>query len=150
MFITLIVVAVSYVLFLLIASTGCGRECQLDAKRISDLSQIRHALQGYFDKCGVYPGGTPKAGSDSACVGISTPVQWAGTFVANISKDPVTGANYSYCFMADGSSYALQARLGDSTNPALAVSLAAPPVGCTNTEGTVTCDKSIGEYCVGP
>lgn len=60
------------------------------------------------------------------------------------------GFVYAYCHTANGNSYVLQAKLEDASNSALVNSLAAPPAGCTNTVGTVTCDKSKGEYCVSP
>jgi hypothetical protein len=133
-------------------SSPCPRGCHADMRRVADLHQIQQQLRFYFSKCGVYPGGTPKPGSDPTCIGVSKPAELAGSLlnIPAIPKDSTTGADYSYCYIADGSSYVLQAKLDYNSNAALANSLTEPPNGCTNTVGTVTCDKSKGEYCVGP
>ncbi len=129
---------------------SCPRGCNWDARRISDIRQIQNALERYFNNCGVYPGGAPKAGSDPKCAGISRPSQLVGLLrdISNIPRDPTTEADYSYCYTAGGASYALQANLEDVSNAALRPALATPPAGCTNTVGAVTCDKAKGEYCV--
>ena len=127
----------------------CPHGC--DAIRIADLSQIQTALDLFFKKCGIYPGGTPAPDSNPAC-GISQPSQLVGPLlgISKIPRDPSTGSNYFYCYIPGGASYALQTNLEDLQKSALAQSLAVSPAGCTNTSGAVTCDKSKGEYCVGP
>jgi hypothetical protein len=138
--------------FAFISAMPCPFSCHYDARRISDLRQIQNALDRYFNKCGVYPGGVPKPSSDPRCAGVSRPSQLVGPLpdISNIPRDPITEVDYSYCFTADGASYALQANLQDTQYPALVQALAAPPAGCTDTVGAVTCDKSKGEYCVSP
>ena len=130
----------------------CMYGCNWDLRRISNLRQIQEDLSVYFNKCGVYPGGAPKPGSDPKCLGIAKPAGLGEPLIniPNIPKDPVTGTDYAYCYAPKGASYVLQAKLEDIPNSALTDSLAALPAGCTNTEGTVTCDKSKGEYCVSP
>jgi hypothetical protein len=107
----------------------CTYGCNRDSRRIYDIRQIQNALDRYFQNCGVYPGGTPKPGSDPSCTGISRPSQLGGeAFYGHpIPKDPVTGADYAYCYTTGGSSFALQARLGDTSNPAFTISSTAPP-----------------------
>lgn len=133
---------------------SCPRGCRPDMRRVSDLRQIQIALEYYARLCGVYPGGAPKPGSDPSCASVTTPAQLTPRFLnrdlSYIPKDDPTGADYSYCYTMNGASYLLQAKLIYSSNRALTNSLAAPPANCTNTVGTVTCDKSKGEYCVGP
>lgn len=150
LFAILAAVCVSAII-ILASSNPCPRGCRWEERRASDLRQIQYALDLYFKKCGVFPGGALRPDSDSACVSISRPSQLSGKAFYNdpIPKDPVTGADYSYCHTVGGASYALQANLIPQ-DPALINSLSAPPAGCTDTVGTVTCDKSKGEYCVGP
>jgi len=137
--------------WLLISSLTC-RSCLHDAKRISDLIRIQSELQGYFSKCGVYPGGVAKPDADPRCASVTRPSELAGPLLGfpDIPRDQMTETDYSYCYGAGGDSYALQANLEDHQNPALTQALPAPPAGCTNTVGIVTCDKAKGEFCVGP
>jgi hypothetical protein len=152
-----LVITLTGSIFLSIALVGIGgHHCgnSRDCKRILDLDQIKNSLQLYANKCGTYPGGVPGPNSDPRCTGVNRPSQLTGplTGITAIPFDPTNAGEfiYSYCYMENGASYALQAQLEDPSRPELAHSLIASPSGCQNTVGTVTCDKAKGEYCVGP
>src|SRR5881409_828815 len=99
--IILIIVVIWVVLFwlwALVTSIGCDRKCLRDGRRIPDIHQIQLALDFYFKRCGVYPGGVPNPGSDPACASVSRPRQLASIYGQNIPNDPQTEDEYSYCY----------------------------------------------------
>lgn len=118
----LVVVAIIAILSsVIIIGLGPTRQAGRDARRISDLRSVQHALELYFNKCGAYPSST------EGCSGTTAITSWATleTAVSNVIStttfpyDPLAGGTYYYAKSPSGNSYALGALLEDSNNPAL-------------------------------
>jgi len=85
-----------------------------DSQRISDIRQIRTALEFYRSDEGEYPvvaeprmlgpSGTAKlcAKTNGGFVDAKIPCQVETTYMANIPKDPISGRNYYYTGASEG------------------------------------------------
>ena len=112
----LVVIAIIGVLSsVVLASLGKARIKSRDSARISQLRQIRYALELYYDTNGNYPT-CLKAG------GTCTTVLEGSGFIPSIPKDPLSGLSYTYAARGSGttcSSFHLGASLEDKTNTIL-------------------------------
>src|SRR3989344_4357286 len=110
----LIVVAIIALLAtIVLVGVGSFRSRGRDARRISDLNNVRNVLELHFSKTGTYPNVATwallEAGINAAAIGVSY-----------LPHDPTTGWDYGYCTPAgDTSQYTIAAHLEDGSNPAL-------------------------------
>jgi hypothetical protein len=116
-----------------------------DAQRISDLQQIRTALEYYFYECGYYPGtahAKPPCGpyvANNTWTGLSAALINSPLRVTSVPNDPTAGASYVYSAAPGGVGYVIGATLEDLANPVLVQSVH----GLIN---KVNCDSPM--YCI--
>ncbi len=119
----LVVIAIISILAsTVIIGLSSTRRLARDSRRIADVRQIQSALELYFNKCFVYPGGAIGATAPPECNGVGIPghmVVNPAWGIAKIPADPSSGAAYDYCHDPDASQYALHAALEDAGNSAL-------------------------------
>jgi len=112
----LVVIAIIGILSsVVLASLNSARVKARDSGRISQLRQIRYALELYYDKNGNYPTCLKAGGS------CTTVLEGSG-FMSSIPSDPLSGLSYSYAARGSGTncnSYHLGASLEDKNNKAL-------------------------------
>lgn len=109
----LVVIAIIGVLSAVVLASLTGARSQArDSKRVSELKQIKYALELYYNTNFQYP----------TCLyvasGCTTTLQ-NSVFMKNVPKDPLTGVNYSYAANGSGtscSSYHLGASIENKTN----------------------------------
>jgi general secretion pathway protein G len=127
----LVVVAIIGMLaMIVIANVGTSRKKGNDGRRISDISQLKLALELYYDANGMYP---------ATLDPLST-----SNYIATIPKDPIGNTAYSYALYALPSSpaicvgYHLGASLEDANNQTLTgdVDATAPPSGMVMCTGS--------------
>src|SRR3989344_2553362 len=105
----LIVVAIIALLAtIVLVGVGSFRSRGRDARRISDLNNVRNVLELHFSKTGTYPGEATwddlEEAIDDAAIGVSY-----------LPHDPTTDWDYGYCTPVDDTSqYAIAAHLEDS------------------------------------
>lgn len=138
----LVVIAIIGILSsVVLASLNSARVKGRDAKRVSDLSQLKLALELYFDSNREYPqvGGVATTVLDS----VLTP-----NYIQTIPSDPL--ANGAYYYHASGTTnYILKATLEDGSHAVLAGDVDGSQ---TATNGPVACGTqgSETEYCIMP
>lgn len=114
-------------------ATSQSRIRSRDATRISQIRQIKYALEQYYLANGRFPSCLYTGGS----CGAST--LQGSIYMPNIPKDPLTGVNYTYAGRRTGSdgtnctSYHLGVSLEDKSNTVMRTGADAPAVGtlCT-------------------
>ena|SRR3989344_5472615 len=113
----LIVVAIIALLAtIVLVGVGSFRSRGRDARRISDLNNVRNVLELYFSKNGKYPA-YPAVDTWAK---LETEINAAAIGVSYLPNDPTSGWAYGYCTPAnDTSQYAIAAHLEDGSNPAL-------------------------------
>src|SRR3989344_7234857 len=90
----LVVIAIIGILAtLLLLQLGVARQRARDAKRIVDISQVRTAVELYFDDTGQYPQVATFAGLGA----LITP-----KYVTNLPIDPLNNGNYTYNYAYTG------------------------------------------------
>ncbi|GMU74459.1 MAG: hypothetical protein AMXMBFR44_6560 [Candidatus Campbellbacteria bacterium] len=130
----LVVIAIIGILSsVVLASLNSARQKGRDAKRISDVSQIKLALELYFDSNGTYPVGSGTSTAATALVPDYIPV-WP--------LEPLAGGSYGYGGTA--TSYVVMADLEDDTHQALNGDIDGVDVHGVN------CEDATGAYCVQP
>ncbi|MDR3582450.1 MAG: type II secretion system protein [Candidatus Pacebacteria bacterium] len=117
----LIVVAIIAVLAsIVIVGVGPAQQSGRDARRISDLQNVRNGLQLYYSKCGFYPGATSGStlcpAQTNSYAGMTTALTGSNLGISSIPVDPSSNRNYYYAASADGSSYTLGAVLENPNN----------------------------------
>ncbi|MDP3935058.1 MAG: type II secretion system protein [Candidatus Giovannonibacteria bacterium] len=138
----LVVIAIIGILAsVVLASLNSARKKSRDARRIADISQLRVALELYFDSnSGSYPTTLAALVSSPGCGG--------GACIPTVPNDPVGGASYFYAAGPFGcttacTTYHLGAVLEESTNLALP--------GANNALGfngaTADCAAAAGTNC---
>ena len=80
-----------------IFSISTARQKSRDGKRISDINQIRLALEQFYDACGSYPNQLVSS-ANNGCT-LSTTF---GKFLGQIPTDPKTGVGYYYYAIGSG------------------------------------------------
>lgn len=126
----LVVIAIIGILSaVVLASLGSANNKGRDAARVSEMRQIKYALELYYDDNGNYPTCLYPGGS------CTTTLQ--GTkYMKTVPVDPLSGLGYTYAALGAGascSSYHLGVSLEMKTNPALLDdSDGAPRPICTN------------------
>ena len=113
-----------------IASLNSARKKGRDARRISDISQLRQALEMYYDSNGQYP----------ASLSALEP-----TYISKVPKDPL-GNDYNYVQGTSGTTYVLYTTLEQDTHPALNSDVDTPQ-NVTMPSGASCADPV---YCVQP
>ena len=121
----LVVIAIIGILSTLsVVSLNSARAKSRDARRLSDIKQIRTALDLYYDSSSTYPlSCSPLGTSTCACL---TSVGWTSTanctgtiFMQKVPSDPLSSASYTYNQTSSGQSYEiiykLEANSGNST-----------------------------------
>ncbi|MFA5936324.1 MAG: prepilin-type N-terminal cleavage/methylation domain-containing protein [Candidatus Paceibacterota bacterium] len=126
----LVVVAIVGILSsVVLSSLNSARVKSRDSARISQLRQIKYALELYYNINGKYP---TCLHTGTGCV---TVLENTAGVIKNIPKDPKSGLAYTYAARGSGtncSSYHLGASLEDKTNKALLIGADATPVAvCT-------------------
>ena len=121
----LVVIAIIGILSTLsVVSLNSARAKSRDARRLSDIKQIRTALDMYYDSSSTYPVSCPALGTGNcACL---TSVGWTNTsttnctgtiFMQKVPSDPLSSGTYVYT--SSGQSYEivykLEANSGNST-----------------------------------
>ena len=119
----LVVIAIIGILSTLsVVSLNSARAKSRDARRLSDIKQIRTALDLYYDSSSTYPlSCSPLGTSTCACL---TSVGWTSTanctgtiFMQKVPSDPLSSGTYVYT--SSGQSYEiiykLEANSGNST-----------------------------------
>jgi len=114
----LVVIAIIALLSTLsVVALNSARAKARDARRLSDIKQIRTALDMYFDSNLTYPANCAGLGSSSNCMCL-TSNGWAtsgcaGTiFMQKVPKDPGT-YSYDYTMQGSGASYTIAYTLED-------------------------------------
>lgn len=88
----LIALAIASILLgIVVYSLSSARQNSRDGKRIASISQIRLALEQYYDACGEYPQSLILT-ANNGCTGSTN----LGVFLSEIPVDPSTGASYYY------------------------------------------------------
>ncbi len=121
----LVVIAIIGILSTLsVVALNSARAKSRDARRLSDIKQIRTALDMYYDSSSTYPVSCPALGTGNcACL---TSVGWTNTsttnctgtiFMQKVPSDPLSSGTYVYT--SSGQSYEivykLEANSGNST-----------------------------------
>ena len=116
----LVVIAIIALLSTLsVVALNSARAKARDARRLSDIKQIRTALDMYFDSNLTYPANCAGLGSSSNCMCL-TSNGWAtsgcaGTiFMQKVPKDPGT-YSYDYTVDVNGTSYTITYKLDNGT-----------------------------------
>ena len=116
----LVVIAIIALLSTLsVVALNSARAKSRDARRLSDIKQIRTALDMYFDSNLTYPANCAGLGSSSNCMCL-TSNGWAtsgcaGTiFMQKVPKDPGT-YSYDYTVDVNGTSYTITYKLDNGT-----------------------------------
>ena len=107
----LVVIAIIAILSTLsVVALNSARAKARDARRLSDIKQIRTALDMYFDSNLTYPANCAGLGSSSNCMCL-TSNGWAtsgcaGTiFMQKVPSDPLATGSYNYTPTSSNSSY---------------------------------------------
>ncbi|MEK7606347.1 MAG: type II secretion system protein [Patescibacteria group bacterium] len=131
----LVVIAIIGILSsVVLASLNSARQKGRDAKRVSDLGQMRVAFELYFDSNRAYP-----AASSSLVT---------GGYMPALPVPPVSGEQYLYSAAAsNATSYVLRAALEDANHVTLVGDIDGTSNGTANTDCS---DTPIAYYCVRP
>lgn len=90
----LVVIAIIGILAtLLLLQLGVARQRARDAKRIVDISQVRTAVELYFDDAGQYP----QVATFAALGALVVP-----KYMTNLPVDPLNNGNYTYNYAYSG------------------------------------------------
>jgi|SRR3989344_4546994 len=110
----LIVVAIIALLAtIVLVGVGSFRSRGRDARRISDLNNVRNVLELYFSKEGSYP-------DEATWDDLEAEIKAKAIGVDYLPHDPTTNWDYGYCTpVGDTSQYTIAAHLEDGSNPAL-------------------------------
>ena len=113
----LVVIAIIGILSTLsVVSLNSARAKSRDARRLSDIKQIRTALDMYYDSNSTYPANCNSLGSTTSCMCL-TSNGWtttaactnpsAGTiiFMQKVPSDPLATGSYNYTPTSSNSSY---------------------------------------------
>ena len=116
----LVVIAIIGILSTLsVVSLNSARAKSRDARRLSDIKQIRTALDMYYDSSSTYPLSctTTLGTGNCACL---TSVGWTNTsttnctgtiFMQKVPSDPLSSGAYVYTQTSSGQSYTIDYRL---------------------------------------
>ncbi len=116
----LVVIAIIGILSTLsVVSLNSARAKSRDARRLSDIKQIRTALDMYYDSSSTYPLSctTTLGTGNCACL---TSVGWTNTsttnctgtiFMQKVPSDPLSSASYTYTSTSSGQSYEIVYKL---------------------------------------
>ena len=109
----LVVIAIIGILAtLLLLQLGVARQRARDAKRIVDVSQIRTAVELYFDDTASYPQVATYAALAGLPVGGTT---FVPKYMTNFPVDPLNAGNYAYNYAYNGTTkYQIWAELEQS------------------------------------
>ena len=164
----LVVIAIIGILAsVILVSLGSARAKARDARRVSDIQQLRNALELYFSTYGRYPSldeinKNAKVEPDTATLHHVSP-----TFMPSMPTDPLTGSSYNYAALkipTDSSqipkclSYHLGATLEESTgdSPVMKTdadasggTLCPPPPGSSSTGVEFNAAAPYGKSCDG-
>jgi type II secretion system protein G len=144
----LVVIAIIGILSsVVLASLSTAREKSRDARRISDIGQVRLALEMFYDSNATYP--TSSAVGINYFSGTTTtayPIAYLTStgLLPKLPSDPLASQSYIYCAMEASNSAAC-----DNAAPAAAFHIAAILERADNTALTSDSDKTIGAYLVG-
>lgn len=117
----LVVIAIIGILSsVVLASLNSARERSRDARRQTDLNQIRLSMALLFDDCGTYPTSDGAVGSSSLSVSASNcdtgEAASLGDYMSQVPSDPSSGT-YKYVEQTNGTSYCLMAEMEGDTTP---------------------------------
>ena len=125
----LVVIAIIAILSTLsVVALNSARAKSRDARRQSDIKQIRTALDMYYDSNNQqYPAGNDAqlGKTDYACL---TSAGWAtsgctsNVLMQKVPTDPLTGRNYTYSVGTNNSDYTIQYNLESTTTTSTATS----------------------------
>lgn len=140
----LVVIAIIGILAtLLLLQLNTARGKARDTKRIGDITQIRTAVELFYDECGLYPQDVYAAGTD--CAG------GVGKFMASgaVPKDPSTQAPYGYGKNANpATKYQISAELENQNANALGTDSDIDGSGWGNVNGAIETCTSAANDCV--
>jgi prepilin-type N-terminal cleavage/methylation domain-containing protein len=155
----LIVVAIIAILAsVVLVGLGPTQQAGRDARRLSDLSEVQNGLELYYNKCGIYPGGTGGAACtavtltspDGAATGgaynqMATAIIGADLGVSSIPVDPSDAGLHVYSYAengANGTSYVLQTVLENPDNSVFGTYTAPSDWATDQTPAALTCTAS--------
>ncbi len=150
----LIVVAIIAILAsIVIVGLGPAQQSGRDARRVSDLQNIRNGLQLYYGKCGFFPGasaasGCPATWATVECQPMSANLVERNICVSSVPTDPSSNRSYYYSSFSNGSTYTLGAVL-ENPNNSVFVGYVAPanvPAGIPGS--TCATSQTQPNYCV--
>ena len=99
-----------------------ARKAGRDARRIADMRTIQNALELYYNRCGIYPGGATCNPIQGATFNtMVSAITGAGIGVSAIPSDPLGQGAFVYAYTNTNSvqEYVLSALLEDGGNRAL-------------------------------
>lgn len=140
----LVVIAIIGILSsVVLASLNGARESSRDARRGTDLNQIRTSLALYRDACGTYPSST----SDTAVNGSLGDSCGGGLsdYMSQVPTDPSSG-NYQYVSNSAGDAFCLAAQLEGDNAPDNSAGTSSAP--CSNFSFTGGNMSSGGEGAI--
>lgn len=130
----MVVVAIIAILTILfINSSAINIQRGRDAKRKTDLENIRSGLETYRSDCNIYPVAIT-FGSSLKGSGATTNCPITNTYINLIPQDPITGRSYLYS--SNGTTYTICASLEVGSNPTVTC-------GGSSTCGSGTCNYQV-------
>ncbi len=147
----LVVIAIIGILSsVVLASLSTARAKSRDARRISDIGQIKMALEMYYDSTSTASYPLAAFGSAAASLAVLSP-----TYLPKFPLDPTNTGNYTYEYAASTSAYILTADLERFDNVALVsdadnaawTGINGTSVNCDATAAAAQPSTSAGERC---
>ncbi len=117
-----------------------------DSKRKSDLSQIKNALETYYNDFGQYPAADTGSQNYRIKADAVTTLDWGTTqwqYIGTLPKDPSASRNYIYYSPSGGQSYYLYASLERGSADAQACNGGS---ACANVPGGASCGGGTCNY----
>jgi prepilin-type N-terminal cleavage/methylation domain-containing protein len=133
----LVVIAIIGILLALsVFGLQAAKQSARDARRTSDLEQIRSGLELYKADCGDYPATLPASLSPLLGDGTPTACAAANTYISSVPGDPSSPRIYRYARLTT-TTYELCAALELVTSPSVACG------GVSTCGGTINCTYKV-------
>jgi general secretion pathway protein G len=122
----LVVIAIIALLSTLsVVALNSARVKSRDARRLSDIKQIRTALEMFFDNTQLYPTTDGNLGTSSfSCLNLNgwqTTANCTGTvYMQKVPADPQSGKNYEYADTGSGTGYTIKYQIESPSTTATA------------------------------
>lgn len=130
-------------------ATGGSRAKARDAQRISDVSQLKLAIQFFADRCGQYPSTLSTSASNGCPTGVTL-----GNYISTVPTPPAGASQSAYDYSTVTTSsvvtnFILHAKL-EKPNAAAQRGLSSNPSGSWSPSLSYTCSsaESSLDYCI--